>query len=499
MKTHVIKLDPHDDLTSIRDKMSWTKSPRILLVYPRRARVLSRTLDLRLLQHHAFALGGELAIAAAPEEVRLVAHDLDVPVFKTAAIAQRRTWEIQKAPEVPVRRAPRPDLRQMRREAIPEEAPWRNRLWFRLLLFTLAVLAVVALLVIYFPSATIVLTPETQTQSLTIPASASLKVTTVNPSGSFPARLAYATIEQSKTAPVTGSIISPKDPAAGMLSFRNLTTGEVKIPAGTVVSTTGNPPVSFATTSDAVMPAGAGKTLAIPAEAVKPGSSGNLPADSLVAFEEVDLGTSLAVTNPSPTIGGTDRSAPIQTAEDRASLRSALEAEILKQCKTSIPQSIAVGDVFFPDTLEAGEVLSETYFPADGQTGETLSLTMKLKCQAQYATAADMEFMARLAMDAKLPDGFAPASNAITITTSGTPVTNAEGITRWQVQAQRLLQARLDLAEAAKSIQGRSLETARQQLTKSLRLAAAPTINLTPSWWPWMPFVPFRIIVSAGG
>ena len=62
MKTQVIQLDPHDDGTSVRDKMSWAKSPRILLVYPRRSRILARTLDLRLLQRHAATLGEQLAI-----------------------------------------------------------------------------------------------------------------------------------------------------------------------------------------------------------------------------------------------------------------------------------------------------------------------------------------------------------------------------------------------------------------------------------------------------
>ena len=48
------------------------------------------------------------------------------------------------------------------------------------------------------------------------------------------------------------------------------------------------------------------------------------------------------------------------------------------------------GDMYFPDTLAVGQILSETYFPADGQTGATLSLTMNLQCQAQYALAADV-------------------------------------------------------------------------------------------------------------
>ena len=498
MKTQVIQLDPHDDVTSVRDKMSWTKTPRILLVYPRRSRILARTLDLRLLQRHTVALGAQLAIVAQLDSIRLAAQELGIPVFKTAAIAQRRSWEMNYSAEMPVRRAPRSDLRRMRREAIPAEGRWRNLLGIRLLFFTLAVLAVLALLLLFLPSAMVKLTPETRIQSLTISASASPTVATVNLTGSLPARLTFTVVERSKTVSVTGSVTIPDAPAAGMVRFRNLTAGVVGIPAGTVVRTTGSPPVRFATTMEAAMTAGAGKTLDVPVQAVEAGSSGNLPADTLVAFE-VDLGTSLAVTNPSPTTGGSDRSAPVQTADDRARLHDALLSEILEQCKTALPQTLGPGDVNFPDTLGVGQVLSETYFPADGQTGATLSLTMNLQCQAQYAAAADINSLAGMALNANLPDGFEPVSSGAITSDSSAPMTDADGITRWKVQAQRLLSARLDPLAATQLVLGRKPAEAARRLSGFFPLAATPKIQLTPAWWPWLPVVPFRISVSIGG
>jgi hypothetical protein len=497
MKTQVIQLDPHDDGISVRDRMSWAKSPRILLVYPRRSRILERALDLRLLQRHAAALGGQLAIVAQHEEIRLAAHELDIPVYKTAAIAQRRTWKTPSSTEIPVRRAPPANLRQMHREIFPEEARWRNSLAVRLFSFSLAVLAVLALLLLFFPAATVVLVPATRTQSLTISASASPTVAGINLTGSLPVRLTYIELERSKTAPVSGSLTISNAPAVGMLSFRNLTTAVAAIPAGTVVRTIGSLPVRFATTMDAIVPAGTGKTMDVPIQAVEPGSSGNLPADSLVAIEG-DLGASLAVTNPSPTNGGTDRTAPVQTAGDRTRLRAALLSQILEQCKTSIPQSIDQGDTFFPDTLEVGQVLSETYFPAEGQTGQTLSLTMNLQCQAQYVALADVNNLARLELDTNLPSGFEPVTAAMTTKESGIPVTDASGTTRWQFQAGRLLQARINPMEAAQLIRGRRPAAAAQRLSTILKLAKSPKITLTPAWWPWLPLVPFRIVVSTG-
>jgi hypothetical protein len=497
MKTQVIQLDPHDDVTSVRDKISWAKTARILLVYPRRSRLLERTLDLRLLQRYTEGLGSQLAIVAPLEDTRQTAQKLGILVFKTAAIAKRETWQEPRTGAIPARRSHRSELRGMRREAFPVEGSWRNRQSVRLLFFSLAILAVLVLLLLFLPSAKVEINPETRIQSLSIPASASPNVTTVNLTGSLPARLTFSVLELSRTAPVTGSIIIAQNPSAGMVRFRNLNTGAMDIPSGTIVITTGSPPVRFATTAEAVIPAGLGKSLDVPVQAVDAGSSGNLPADSLVALEG-SLGASLAVTNPSPTAGGSDRSAPIQTADDRTRLHDALVSEILENCKISLPQSIAAGGVYFPDTITPAQTLSETYFPADGQTGETLSLSIKLQCQAQYATATDINTLAGMALDANLPGGFEPVSNAVTASFSAAPVTDIDGTTHWKVQAQRLLHARIDPLAVTLLVQGRSRAQAGRRLTESFRLAAAPTFSLSPSWWPWLPVIPFRITVSSG-
>jgi hypothetical protein len=235
----------------------------------------------------------------------------------------------------------------------------------------------------------------------------------------------------------------------------------------------------------------------VPIQAVEAGTSGNLPAGALVAIEG-DLGTSLGVTNTSPTAGGTDHSAPIQTPNDRTKLHDALVAEILDQCKTALPKSLSQGDIYFPDTLAVGQVLSETYFPADGQTGATLSLTLKLQCQARYAQAADISSLASLTLNSNLPIDFVPAASTVTAVTSGIPATDTHGNTSWKVLAQRLMRARIDPVETMQLIQGRSLAVARQKLTGSLRLVASPTIKVTPAWWPWFPVFPFRIAVSIG-
>ena len=505
MKTQVIQLDSHDDVTSVRDKMSWAKTERILLVFPRRSRILARTLDLRLLQRHAATLGAQLAIASRSDELRRLAGGLGIPAFATVVSAQRQDWEREKIPADPStvlragprRRHVRPDLRRMRRAAFPPEARWRSRIGFRFLFFTLAVLAILAVLSLFIPSAAIQLNPATQLQSLTFTVSASPNVSAVNLAGSLPARLTSVVVEHGTTTQATGSVVIPDARAQGLARFRNLTTAQAIIPVGMVVSTQTSPPVRFVTTMDAVVAAGVGQTVDVPVQAVAAGSSGNLPAEALVAIEG-DLGASVAVTNPGRTTGGSDRAASIQTAADRSHLHDALLAEILEECKTSLPQTLIPGDVYFPDTPAVSQILSESYFPAEGQSGDTLSLTMRLQCQAQYASLADVTALVEMSLDANLPEGFAPASAGLTILPASIPLTDADGITRWDVQAQRLLRARLDPLTAVQLSLGRKPADAAQRLEDNLPLAGEPVITVIPNWWPWLPAIPFRINISTG-
>jgi hypothetical protein len=505
MKTQVIQLDTHDDVTSVRDKMSWAKTERILLVFPRRSRVLHRPLDLRLLDRHAAALGARLAIVGRSGALGAAARAVGIPVFETAAAAKRGSWPEPPAPaglhERPRQpEARRPDLLRRRDELMRREPAWQSRPAVRLGFFVLALLAILALLATFLPSAAIELTPQTSQQDITFTIISRPDLAAVTLAGEIPARLTSAFADGNRTIPVSGSVSVPDAAAAGSVRFRNLSDEPVAIIGGTVVATQAGgansaASVRFATLVDVVMPAGVGKVLDVEVRAVQPGSSGNLPADALVAIEG-DLGTRLSVTNPAPTAGGTDRLAPTQTAEDRASLRSELLGELLHQCELALPATLESGDRIFPQTLELAQVLSETYVPAENQTGEMLSLTMNLQCRAQFASAADLAALAGLILDADLPAGFVPGSEQAAITHLGSPVTDASEATSWEATASRPLRSRLDRQPAAQLAAGGTPVDAARRLADSLPLAAAPVIRLVPAWWPWMPLIPFRISVQ---
>lgn len=99
-------------------------------------------------------------------------------------------------------------------------------------------------------------------------------------------------------------------PAAGVIRFSVETAGgtDLVIPAGTVCATAGL--IRFETREAATLPAGE-TFVEAPAQAVEPGSGGNVPAGSILVMTAPPVGISGCV-NPAPFTGGTD------TEEDEA-------------------------------------------------------------------------------------------------------------------------------------------------------------------------------------
>src|SRR5436853_34579 len=62
MKVQVIQLESYDDVISIRDRMGFIDTERVLLVWPPKGRIVKRKLDLVLIQREATRRGAKLAL-----------------------------------------------------------------------------------------------------------------------------------------------------------------------------------------------------------------------------------------------------------------------------------------------------------------------------------------------------------------------------------------------------------------------------------------------------
>jgi len=509
MKTHILQLEASDDLISVRDKMGWSKSGRILLIWPEHGRVLYRRLDLVILQRHSRSLGAKLALVTRDPDVRYYAPRLGIPVYKSLRKAQSSHWkvarrfrkaqvemevmqsteEIGQQEEQPLLQPPRKPIPDRPEPAVPQPSPIA-----RLAFFTLGVLALLAIAATLLPSAVVKLTPVVRTQNISVNLTVDPQESSFSISGLIAARPITVTVEGRDSQQTSGSLRLPDQPASGQIQLTNLTDKPVSVPAGTIVRGLGMDAILFAVTRDGEVSAGPGQTLTLPVRALLPGSQGNLPAQSLVAIEGV-LGTRLSATNPEPTLHGTDRLEPAPNEDDRLKLSKKLRQSLDQTVLSEVQNKLAEGDILIPSSLHLLNTLDETFQPADLQPADHLDLNLRLEYQAQFVSAVEIRDLAQAVLDANLPPGYLPLDGTMEIENLTAPEIGQGSMVHWTMQAHRQIQAQLQEPEAIKLSLGLDPLQAKNLLESNLPLAAHPQISLFPSWWPRLPFLPFRIAI----
>jgi len=489
LKTQIITLESHDDLISVRDKLSWAKTPRILLVWPKYAKVTLRILDLKVLQRHADSLGAQLGLVTRRAKVRRDAESLGIPVFVSTTKAQRNPWPDSAPRTRRIPKTPRRDLRQLRESVYEKEAPWRTSLLGRILTFTAGVVAVLAMASLFVPRATLTLYPEAKTQSIVIPVAASETTESVSVTGLIPSQKISATVSAEQSLAIASQISVPKSKSKGVARFTNLSQDEVDIPAGTVVANESS--TRFATLNNTRLPAGIDEFVDVPIEALDAGVLGNAAADTITIVEG-SLGLSISVTNPDPLKGGSNSQLIGATDEDRAKLREVVMDNLRRAAETKLRAQIAPADILFLDTFEVAQIIEENFTPLAGKPGKTLVLTMQVEFSARYVLDDDLRQLSLSTLNASAENGFeATASPVYKVITD--PSTDNSGVSHFELEVSRTLLRQVDAMQVFSIVRGHKPESIKDELVSKLSLREAPKIAITPSWWKWLPLIPFNI------
>ncbi len=496
MKTYIVQLESHDDVISARDKMLWSKAPRILLVWPRRGQVLRRQADLFLLQRHAQNLGAQLGVVSADCEVRANAAELGIPVFASAVQAQRGSWRRPRGKRRTnwrsrYERGPKLDLREIH-EQMHEPAPESSlRRWAA---FSAGLLAVLALVMFFLPSAQVRLSPVRQEQRLTLPVWASLTISTANPSGGLPAHALSVVVEGSEQGASSGKVNIPDLQASGEVEFTNLTEETKVIPAGTVALAPGETLLRFATTREVTLAAGVGKKVSAPVQALTPGLAGNAAAGAIQAVEG-PLGLEVLVSNPQALQGGSDRISPAPRAEDYLALESRLQASLRASALAELTALLQPGQRLLENTLAVSKVISETHEPPLGEPGDFARLSQQVEYSAWYVLEDELQAVARTALEANRPAGFQAVPGTLELSFSPQATLDENGAAHWELTAVRQLESAWSDDLAARAIAGRSPAEAGRVLGEMVALSAEPAVRIWPAWWLRLPFLSFRIAV----
>ncbi|HSB67461.1 MAG TPA: baseplate J/gp47 family protein, partial [Anaerolineales bacterium] len=316
--------------------------------------------------------------------------------------------------------------------------------------------------------------------------------------GSLPTYPLEVIVEGRDTIPATGSVTIPEASAKGILHFTNDTERTITIPGGVIVTTSGDLPIRFITTSQVETKVEPYATIDLPAQAMLPGSSGNLYAYELDTIAG-ELEQYLEVINPDSMTGGTEVRVPSPNEDNFANLRQRLLSEMMQGALVQLQSITPTGDILLSPTLSATEIVNETTFPNIGEPGNDLELSMRVRVEGQVVSAESLHNLITPIMDSYTPDSFSSLGNTLEIIPIKNPTLAKEGKVHWTIRATRQLLSSITPGQITGQVLGKSVSQAVQRLIKTLPLAGTPDIVLAPSWWPCMPFLTMRIQVLQEG
>ena len=486
MKVQVVQLDPHDDQVSARDKLAWVKAPRVLLVWPDRGGILNRQLDMVLLHRQAQRQRSQLALVTQDPLVRDLAAALGIPVFESPDRISEKGWRRG-------RRRSRAPLRVRQTPSAPEPRVAPPRLSPRIppglrpILGAAALVSLTAAAAAVLPSSRIVLTPETFPQRSTF--AYPLVAGSEEPAapGSLVAQRLTSRFSGELRMPTTGEVSVPATFAGGEVVFVNLTSEAQTVPAGQSVRPAGGQDLFFLTQETVRLEANRGARATATVRASVPGQTGNLTARQIDAVDG-PVGLAVSVTNPLPTTGGTDQIRAAVTSGDRAALYEGLEGELIAEAEAQWRDSLPSDSRLAPGSVAVARALREQYSAEIGAPADSHALFLDVEISAFAYRRADLEAVVSGALDAALdPEEQAvPGSLQMEILAPGSAAL-------LRVRAVRSTFRPFDRTALARSLAGKTVAEARQQVLAAARLDAPPAVILYPGWFPTMPWSAVRI------
>ncbi len=500
MKTQIIQLEAHDDTLSVRDKMDWAQAPRVLLVWPEGEKVLRERLDLILLERYASSSGSQLALLTEDQEVKFQAGKAGIPIFQTRRDAQLQPWgksfrEFQRQDLLRYKlENPAPENLDRDPPAPRKELP----IWARIPIFTLGVLAVLAVAATLLPTAEITIQPEVNQETLLVPFKAEADQEEIGISGTVPGRELEILVSAQRSVPASGSIPIPTDYAQGLVVFTNLGQSAITIPSGTILSTGGDQPVLFHTLKEVSIPSGAGERSQVEIEAQSPGETGNV-LEGQIQLINYQAGAELTVTNPEATSGGSDLLIPAPTEADRIELSRQIDRILEEKARQQIQLTLQDQDLLLTSQLEDYVIVEENYTPSLDAPGDTLWLEKTVQYPVYYASYQDLIALSSQLVQAQYQNSsYQPVQESISVAKVTDPIEDRDLQFSWQMEISWEEIPIINPEEIYPQIQGKTKQQAGAILLKDLGLDEEPEIKTWPGWWDRIPLLPFRITITTG-
>jgi hypothetical protein len=493
MKTAIIQLEAHDDLTSIRDKISWSKSQRIILVFPKKLKYIPEVLDLRLIQRSARANGSSIALVTRERRVIENADEVGIPVFSSIPQAEKATWKGGTLTNGEKGHAKGIEQILLKRIEIEEQIqPDKLNPIIRTILFLSALAAIVLMTGYILPAAQVNVLPVVRNQEYTVDITASTEIKEASITGLIPADEKKFTLTMEKTANSTGTAILPQTKASGIINVKNLTASEVVLPAGIIFSTDEENPVRFTSKNEVVLAPGAAG-IEIKTEALLPGAKGNVESGQVNEVEGV-YRTMIEASNLEPFTGGSELTVPSPTEEDYHKLGELIKSDLDDLAREEVKNQQTESEKAITESLNLDEIILKIQSNPVGEPSDTLTMTMKVQYSVITYNPQDVTGLINQIFDAGILKIVHTVDEEVSIVELHKPTQTAENTYKWQVRGTRWIADDWDQDLARKLIKGKRVEEAVKIIEEQFPNIQSLEVDLTPRFWRRMPYLPGRII-----
>jgi baseplate J-like protein len=487
----VIQIQPDEEIATIRDRLQWAQASRVILVVPLKNKAMRDKMNLKLLQRTAIDQAMQVALVAHHRDTVRLAKEIGLPVFWTTnSIIGRRNWSGAAKPVF----VPDEDGDEVKVIPPTEWSLRHNYRVVRAIVFGVVLLLLTGFAFMLAPSAQITLAPVTQEASVKIEITANPTAKTINSAlGQIPAHVEEIQLDGTEQIPPIAKKDVPDARATGTVIFTSKADQAVKIPKGTIVSTSGGVPIRFATTKDADLPARGRVEIEI--AAVEPGPNGNV-ARFTINTAEGPFALAVNVVNQNPAAGGNVKRVPVVSEEDKRRLGEVLTQRLRQEAVTKFQAKLAEGEFVAPESVRV-TLDSTTFDKFVDEPTDLLTLSAHATARGTIVDGANANIVAFKQLESKLREGFVLLPTTVQYI-PGQVLGVDQDTVRFEITAKGRAAAGIDEANIANSLRGMTIKQAEDWLDENLTLQRDPVVTLKPDWLSLgrLPFFNFRMSVE---
>lgn len=521
--TELLRIIPESRLDAVRSQLTRVRRTRVVLDVPNGWTELQSAARMRLVQRQAVTQQCQVAVVSRDAATVRAAQVVGIPTFgevdraltsdflmvlalppvnptfPAASLPEPPRWQDNKPRSRLLADAVDPKSHQKRQERVQQEERARRPRpgwisWIGYGMVALLFMGFLGLFGLYvLPAATVTVRPGTQSVEVTTQLSANPNLEASNiASRQIMGRSVETIIEEIGVANTSGSVQRPTVRSTGSVTFSNLGSGAVPVPAGTVVSTGTGTPVNFRTMNDAEIPGGVGQRVDVFVEALNPGVEGNVRANTITNIDG-PLRFRARVSNAGGTGGGGSDLVRSVTQDDKDLLLEETLARANARAVEALQAQVRAGEWLPAESVQTA-VVAQAFDQYNEDQADQVNLTLRLLVQGIAVSETEARDVLQAAVQDQLPENAKLVADSLV----AHRVPGAElsaGTVGFTMTVTADYVTPVEASEVRSAIAGKSEEDATQILQSEWLLAAPPEFYRDPEWVGTLPALPSRIQV----